>query len=125
MRTAASRYLAGIASNDGIRASSGHQLGGDAGEIVQRAHALHPVAVARVERHLAVAEAPGVPLLGAEPDQAPALALHLRQYPRVRRVVVGAPVSDDDYRRPPRDRAQPGVAEELERGPVVGGGEIG
>src|SRR5213075_1881627 len=45
------------------KGSSRHELGGDAREIVQRTHALHPVAMARVEGHLAVAESPGVGLL--------------------------------------------------------------
>src|SRR3954462_10312607 len=102
-------------SNQRIRSSSRHELGGDAREIVQRTHALHPVAMARVEGHLAVAESPGVGLLRAEPDQAAALLLHLAEHPRVWGIVVGAAVADHDDRGAPRDRPQPGIAEELER----------
>src|SRR5712664_1833422 len=73
---------------------SGHQLRRDPSEVVDRLDDLDARAVAGVERHLAVAEAPAARVLGAEPDHTPRLALHLAEHPGVRRVVVGAAVAD-------------------------------
>src|SRR5438445_7904123 len=88
---------------------SGHQFRRHLGQVVERAHGLDPVAMAGIERHLAVAESPGMLLLRAEPDEAAALELHLGEGPGVGRVVVGAAVADDDDGRPARDGAEIGA----------------